>query len=973
MLMYGWINSCIEALVLEKFGEAIWTRIKKEAGIPPGTHWYKHCEYEDAETLKLVAAASNVLKAEAPVVLKLFGEYFIRFVLVGGYEGLLRSLGTNLREWLSNVNLLHDHMKNSLPAMVAPRFWLIEDEQSDSFLLYYYSHRGPGLHPIVEGVVETVARDYFSSEVSMQLLHVQGDGCEQTAWRVHQSPLLDSAVADEAADCDRVATPEPAAPPPRVCPFSGAPLNIEQISTTLATATASVNAEQQQQQQQQPQEQQIQKQQMGLALSVEQLDILFPFHIILRDGVVVQVGSRLQELCTVQLAGQPAAAVCDVISSAHVVEETWGAVLGAAVKEVRGRDAHGAGIVATDLRVRLRRQVLRPQLEPLVLSGPLTAAPAGAGDASNGGVVYFTCQPVVVSIEQLHVCGIGIDDLPRSGTDREMLLMHQHVASEKKHALHIERMARQLDEERLRTLDVKRCFVRYTSHEIRTPLMVAQMSLPIIRYSRSLLEGSDAEAVKDALSDCSTSLEVATQILNDLLDYEKLESGIFQLHNQCFHDAVAFATENVKFFSSSAEAKQIKIRHDNRCIWSPPATAHNNLLLLYIDVKKANQVVRNFMSNALKFTPEGGEVTVVLSTALTIESAFSENAKVCSSSAKTHSNLLTRFIAEGGAAPAADPEAQAAAAAAAAAAASSPRSPLSKYSSVGVEQLSVDSSDGAMTAEGVSPCGYFVVEIRDSGAGISVENQERLFNEIVQFNPHELQGGGGSGLGLWISKEIVMLHGGAVAVSSDGVGRGSSFYLCLPAYKKRSHATGASAGASAADGGGQAEVAESSGAHPAKEMKSSLRAAEGAQQGARKFHFLVVDDSAPIRKLMRASIAAAGHDCEVAEDGDVAVEMVRESMLASTAVQDGEPARGGADGMVRKKYDAILMDLVMIRCHGPEAASAIRGLGFAGPLLGITGNSQAADEKRFRRAGANAVLTKPVRFDQIMECLSRYI
>ena len=43
----------------------------------------------------------------------------------------------------------------------------------------------------------------------------------------------------------------------------------------------------------------------------------------------------------------------------------------------------------------------------------------------------------------------------------------------------------------------------------------------------------------------------------------------------------------------------------------------------------------------------------------------------------------------------------------------------------------------------------------DTGAGISPENQRRLFKEVVQFQPEILQAGGGSGLGLWITKGII--------------------------------------------------------------------------------------------------------------------------------------------------------------------------------------------------------------------------
>ena len=44
--------------------------------------------------------------------------------------------------------------------------------------------------------------------------------------------------------------------------------------------------------------------------------------------------------------------------------------------------------------------------------------------------------------------------------------------------------------------------------------------------------------------------------------------------------------------------------------------------------------------------------------------------------------------------------------------------------------------------------------------GIAVEDQPRLFRQFVQFNRNALQGGGGSGLGLWICKSLASFHGG---------------------------------------------------------------------------------------------------------------------------------------------------------------------------------------------------------------------
>lgn len=70
--------------------------------------------------------------------------------------------------------------------------------------------------------------------------------------------------------------------------------------------------------------------------------------------------------------------------------------------------------------------------------------------------------------------------------------------------------------------------------------------------------------------------------------------------------------------------------------------------------------------------------------------------------------------------------------------------------------------------------------VTDSGAGISIENQKKLFKDIVQFSREKLQAGGGSGLCLWISSGIVDLHEYKISIRSDDKGVGCSFTIEIP-------------------------------------------------------------------------------------------------------------------------------------------------------------------------------------------------
>ena len=94
------------------------------------------------------------------------------------------------------------------------------------------------------------------------------------------------------------------------------------------------------------------------------------------------------------------------------------------------------------------------------------------------------------------------------------------------------------------------------------------------------------------------------------------------------------------------------------------------------------------------------------------------------------------------------------------------------------------STKGKDTSKDTTQSGVLVIEVHDSGAGVSAENQARLFKEIVQFDPEKLQACGGSGLGLFISKSIVDMHEGVISVRSEGEGHGSTFRLEIPMTRR---------------------------------------------------------------------------------------------------------------------------------------------------------------------------------------------
>jgi CheY-like chemotaxis protein len=229
--------------------------------------------------------------------------------------------------------------------------------------------------------------------------------------------------------------------------------------------------------------------------------------------------------------------------------------------------------------------------------------------------------------------------------------------------------------------------------------------------------------------------------------------------------------------------------------------------------------------------------------------------------------------------------------------------------------------------------GKLVVSVTDTGAGISPQNQNRLFKEIVQFNPEKLQSGGGSGLGLWISGGIINLHDGEISVYSEGEGKGSSFTLELPMVRtppRPPPSTMRSNNSNIAFLGSSAK-SRSLPTLPKTPLESVSRSSPSpppiAVIPSPTYTLLVVDDSRLNRKMLLKCLRADGHTCSEAADGLEAIAMVKDKI---------DHANGGND----KPFDAILMDFIMPNMDGPTATQEIRAMGYKAPIFGVTGNGK---------------------------------
>jgi CheY-like chemotaxis protein len=161
------------------------------------------------------------------------------------------------------------------------------------------------------------------------------------------------------------------------------------------------------------------------------------------------------------------------------------------------------------------------------------------------------------------------------------------------------------------------------------------------------------------------------------------------------------------------------------------------------------------------------------------------------------------------------------------------------------------------------------------------------------------------------------MHGGTVAVHSDGLGRGSEFTVRLPVLS---------------------------------EMRRPLSpSAPGAPLPAVSRRILIVDDSEDGAESLAMLLQFAGHETHKAHDGVAAIEAAE-----------------------RIRPDIVLLDIGLPRMNGYEVSRHIRkepwGKGLV--LVALTGWGQEEDRHRSREAGFDAHMVKPLDFDRLIKLLA---
>ena len=378
----------------------------------------------------------------------------------------------------------------------------------------------------------------------------------------------------------------------------------------------------------------------------------------------------------------------------------------------------------------------------------------------------------------------------------------------------------------------KTAFLNNMSHDMRTPMNAI---VGFTTLARAQID--NRTQVQDYLEKISVSSQHLLSLINDVLDMSRIESGTMKIEESPVHLPDVIGDLKTIIQANAAEKDQtFTVEVSN--------LSHEDVIS---DRLRLNRILLNILSNAIKFTPEGGKIRFAVTEMHSEQEGFAN----------------------------------------------------------------------------------YEFRIQDNGIGMSPEFQKTIFEAFTRERTSTVSRIQGTGLGMAITKNIVDMMGGTIAVSSEP-GKGSEFTVSLPC---RIHVPDASASIPS----------------PAENtnMMTDLPQFEGKR-------ILLAEDNEMNQMIAVAILEKAGLSVEIAGDGLEAVEKMKVSPAGY--------------------YDVVFMDIQMPHMDGYEAARCIRTMEDPDkariPIIAVTANAFEEDRKIALEAGMNAHLAKPYDIPAMMKTLS---
>jgi CheY-like chemotaxis protein len=207
--------------------------------------------------------------------------------------------------------------------------------------------------------------------------------------------------------------------------------------------------------------------------------------------------------------------------------------------------------------------------------------------------------------------------------------------------------------------------------------------------------------------------------------------------------------------------------------------------------------------------------------------------------------------------------------------------------------------------------------VKDSGIGLSNEQQKLIFEPFRQADGSVTRRYGGTGLGLAICSNLAERMGGGITVES-ALGEGSTFSFTIdcPICPER------------------------------RGLDTKRGSHERSGAGAERLSILLAEDNRVNQFLMVRLLEGHGHAVTVAGDGRTAL-----------------------DEAARHSFDVILMDVQMPEIDGLETTRILRERGVRTPIVAMTAHAMQGDRDKCLSAGMNAYVAKPIQPDEVFQAI----
>lgn len=490
----------------------------------------------------------------------------------------------------------------------------------------------------------------------------------------------------------------------------------------------------------------------------------------------------------------------------------------------------------------------------------------------------------------------------------------------------VQKFAENLQTKRMEeAVELKRQQERYidtTSHEMRNPLSAILQSADSITASLAelrILDGltDDQQDIIDLTIDSAQTITLCAQhqkrIVDDVLTLSKLDSAMMAV-TPVDTNPIAVVHKVLKMFD--AELKTADITFELKYDTSLSAL---HIGWVRLDPHRLSQVLINLMTNAIKFT------TTQETRIIRMHIAASEDKP-----SKEDKWRLTYI----------------------------PSRSLSQ------------TNDVTAGAEwGLGEHVYLHFAVQDTGRGLDDLEKKQLFQRFSQASPRTHVTYGGSGLGLFISRELVELQGGEIGVASESE-KGSVFAF----YVKARRCTDPPAETD------EDPMSLTPGSRKSSKASELVRSNSKVNNAASKFlspsgftkslkpamsqtqviHVLVVEDNLINQKVLATQLRKIGCIVYVANHGGEAIDQIRLSRFSRDRVDNGI------------EIDVVLMDLEMPVMDGQTCARTLREMQNNGelvahiPVIAVTANARAEQIEMTLKSGIDDVVSKPFRIPELL-------